>query len=493
MDIFCLIWINLVSLALLFIVLGTWKMLRRQFPQPLLFDLLAYFVVIKIIMIYLIPAFLRGISDWRLDRAIGAEPFEIATNYTLEFASYSIWLLTIWFAAKLPGLKRAFQNSNEYSNEPAMDSRGEGSDLIRRILRRIVGPKTQQATETQAKFFMLLLCGFYLFYFFSKNHPVLESVYKLQPVALISVFFEWAVMMSGPVVAVYIFSLPRKRVGNFIFFFGVGVAIISMTYGLASGARAQIVGPALWLMFLYLFVSRKKIILIGAIAGIIIVFFLHSVIIEVRLKEGFSDKSAFEKIGAFVAGKKAGAGQDDLLKSMEFRFGEASRVSVAFLRLYNNGMAAGLKPIQTALWVPLPRKFFPDKPQPGSVDGTRKGMGMHVVQGYMRFNPKVMSDFLTGVHAYWELGLFGVVVFSIISGVFVTLCAKYFANFGLAGLPLMMMVLKPWWNEPKLWISQIILESVTVLIPLVLIWYFAGFLLILTGRYEKHLAIIFKQ
>jgi hypothetical protein len=490
MDNFCLIWINLLPIALLLIVFGMWQMLRRQFPQPLLFDLVAYFVVVKVIMIFLIPALIRVVNDWKLDRAIGAEPSEIAINYTVEFASYLIWLLSIWFVVRLPGPKWIFRNKNAHNNVAAITAREKDFDLNCGYIRGSAGPKPE-AAHRQAKLFMVLLCGIYLFYILSKSHPLLASIYRLRPVALLSVFFEWAVMLSGPVVAVYIFALHRKSASNFLFFFGTGVAVISMTYALGSGSRGQIVGPALWLIFLYIFVSRKKIILYGALAGIVMVLLLHSVMIDVRGMANFNDKSPIEKIGAFVAGKKAGADLADLLSGMEFRLGEASRVSVAFLRLYNNGMAAGLKPIQTALWVPLPRKFFPAKPQPGSVDGTWDGMGMHVVQGYMRAWPWVMSDFLTGVHAYWELGLFGVALFSILSGVFVAFCANYFSNFGLAGLPLMMMVLKPWWIEPKLWISQIILESVTVLIPLVLIWHFTGFILQMFERCKRHLAIIF--
>jgi hypothetical protein len=492
MDIFCLIWINFIPIALLFIVFGMWNMLRRQFPRPLLFDLVAYFVVVKIIMIFLIPAFIRIVNDWQLDRAIGAEPFEIAINYTIEFASYSIWLLSIWLAAKLPSVKSIFHNSNDYSNWSELAVKDESLYSSKRYTMGAIRPK-QEASDHHAKFFIFLLIGAYLFYFYSKNHPLHGSLYHSRPVELLSVFFEWAVMMSGPVVAVYIFSLHRKSIGNFIYFFGVGVAIISLTYALASGSRGQIIGPALWLMFLYLFVSRKKIILIGAIAGIIVVLFLHSVILDVRAMPKFGDKSPIEKIGTFIARKKAGSEQADLLRDMEFRFGEASRVSVAFLRLYNSGMAAGLKPIQSALWAPLPRRYFPTKPQPGSIDGTLAGTGMHIVQGYMRGWPWVMSDFLSGVHAYWELGLLGVVLFSILSGVFVAFCANYFGSFGLAGLPMMMMVLRPWWNEPKLWISQIILESVTVLIPLVIIWYFTGFVLTLLVRCKSHLTVIFTQ
>ncbi|MFC1578167.1 hypothetical protein ACFL36_04055 [Thermodesulfobacteriota bacterium] len=492
MDIFYIIWINFVPIALLLIMVGMWPMLRRQFPQPLLFDLVVFFVVVKIVMIFLIPAFLRAVSDWELDRVIGAGPSEIAINYTIEFASYLIWLLSIWFVSKLPGVKRIFRNINDDYNKAAIAKREGSFASNEHYIKDFAGQK-HEGVNRQAKLFMVLLFGLYLFYFLSHKLPLLASLYHFRPIALLSVFFEWAAMMSGPVVAIYIFSLRRKSVGNFTFFLGVGVAAVSMIHALGSGSRAQIVGPALWLIFMYLFVSRKKIILYGAICGLVMVLLLHSVMLDVRAMPKFGDKSPIEKIGAFIDKKKAGAGRADLLSGMEFRFGEASRVSVAFLRLYNNGMAAGLKPIQSALWAPLPRRFFPGKPQPGSVDGTWEGMGMHVVQGYMRAWPWVMSDFLTGVHAYWELGWLGVALFSIISGVFVGFSARYFSHFGLAGLPLMMMVLKPWWIEPKLWVSQIILESATVLIPLVLIWYFAGFILSLAGRYKKHLAIVFTQ
>jgi hypothetical protein len=112
-------------------------------------------------------------------------------------------------------------------------------------------------------------------------------------------------------------------------------------------------------------------------------------------------------------------------------------------------------------------------------------MGMYIIQIVMNEAPWNMSDFFTGVHSYWELGIIGVVVFSFLSALFISFCANYFARFSLAGLPLMMTMLFPPWNEPKLWISQIILQFFHILFPLVLIWYVCKFIARLRIRLVK--------
>jgi len=470
MDFICLLLINLLSIVLLFCLFFTWKISRKQFVKPIIFDLVAYFVLLKILLCFLLPSILRITSNWKYDRIIGATPSEIATVYTIEFISYLVWMLSILIVTQMSWFKKMSKRINSpYRRGVFVNKKGHLALTIYNAEGNL--QKKEKFIGEHEKIFLFVLCGFYLLFLpfiFDKN---------IRPPEILSLFIEPTVMMAGPVVALYIFSLGRKYIGNLIFAFGFVLTLISLIWGFASGVRGQLVGMAEWLFFLFFFVNRKKSIIFVSIIGIVAIILFQSSMLEVRGLPGYYSKTPIERIQSIIYENKTQRIQNNLLDSIEFRFGEASRLSVAFLRLYENGKAAGLETIKSALYAPLPRKFFKDKPQPGSIDGTKEGMGMYIIQAVMRNAPWNMSDFFTGLHAYWELGIVGVILYSFLSGVFIIYCANYFARFGLVGLPMMMVMLKPWWNEPKLWISEIILQVVHILIPLLLIWYIVKFIL----------------
>jgi len=63
--------------------------------------------------------------------------------------------------------------------------------------------------------------------------------------------------------------------------------------------------------------------------------------------------------------------------------------------------------------------------------------------------------------------LVGVFVLSIISGMYMALCVKLFSKLGLAAIPLMYAVFKPTgYVEPKMWVSDIIMQIYQIIIPL---------------------------
>ena len=442
MDNFCLIFINTISLLLFFIILVFWKNVRKQFQSPEIFDLVAFFVSVKIILYFLLPAVLRGYSDWAKDREIGAMPGEITTVYAIEFISYSVWIFFLLMTLCIIRFGRP-------SAQPQLGKRG-----------MIITNNRSIITEHTAKLFMIAICIFYCFFTFEGILKFSESEGNLiQPI----------VMLAGPVVGVYLFSLGKKQGGNIGVVLGIIVTIMSMLSNFAGGGRGQVVAAALWMFFLYLFVTRKKYILYLSIAGLLLIFSAHNVMINVRHQQ--PGKSFDEKVSRMTTALSTERDGENIIDAMDFRFGEASRVSVGFLRLVEEGNLAGFNPIISSAYALIPRKYSPDKPQQGSFDGTKEGMGMYIVQSTMRGASWNMSDFFTGVHAYWELGLPGVFLFSALSGIFIALCIGYFGKFGLAGLPLMMIVLKPPWLEPKLWIAETIADFFHTLLPLIFLWY----------------------
>ena len=122
----------------------------------------------------------------------------------------------------------------------------------------------------------------------------------------------------------------------------------------------------------------------------------------------------------------------------------------------------------------------------GSIDGTRAGMGMYIINrvmmGDFNFN---MSEFYTGVHAYWELGFIGVFLLSALSGILIAISIVYFESFGLAGPFLMIIMFKPPWLEVKLWTSEMIADLFHTMIPLIILWYLIRFIIDSIGKAQK--------
>lgn len=482
MDFIYLLFTNILSVLLILLLFVIWKRLRNQFAQPVIFDLVAYFALSKLLLYFLLPAFLRMISDWKYEKEVGVMPYEMAMVYTIEFISYVFWMTTVFVITELCYSRRELKK------------RKKNSIAVKTLPGRL--EQKQISLENHAKWFMVILCGLYLFFF-----PYTYDR-ALQPEGL-AIFIKHAVMRAGAVVGLYLFSLDRRRIGNLPLFLGIIITPLSLMYGFAIGVRGLVIGPAMWLFFLYLVTRKKRVLFISIIGFLTIMVFydvMHDYKLGLQFKPGSDQQSPIQVIQRFIdvrrfrkPGDSPSSKGHNLLSSMEFRFGEVSRMSVAFVRVYNAGQAAGWAPIKSSLYAPLPRRFFPGKPEPGSVDGTKEGMGMYMIQAVMRKAPWSMSDFFTGVHAYWELGLIGVVLFSVLSGIFIVFCTNYFGRFGLAGLPLMMVALKPWWNEPKLWISEIILDVVHILIPLILIWYLIRFGLDILRRIKKYKVRIFRS
>lgn len=477
MDSLCLIIINVISIVLVFISIKFWKTFRNKFQYTELFDLVAFVLFIKVCLYFLLPAILRVYSDWEKDREIGALPSEIVTVYVIEFLSILIWMstiVTILFVVQNIRLHRRTSSINIDRRDNAPKS-----NWLNRFPVNLVG-----VCDRTSKMFLIVICVLFLMYFPYSMEAVLEVLMGdgnlIQPI----------VSLAGPMVGIYLFAYGRKRFGTFVFLLGTVVTIMSLVAAFAFGSRGQIVAIAIWLVFLYLFVTRNKFILYVALAGMIGVFFFHNAMTVLRADKEFQSRPFIEKATSLIVGLEEERGEkNDLLSSLEFRFGESSRMSVGFLRLVDTGTIAGLKPILASFYSPVPRRFIQDKPEQGSIDGTKEGMGMYIIHDVMDGSAN-MSEFYTGLHAYWELGLLGVFFLSALSGVFIFIYVISFGKLGITGLPLMMIMLKPPWLEPKLWISELISDFFHTLLPLVCLWFLIAVILTIYAFGKKILRAI---
>jgi hypothetical protein len=146
--------------------------------------------------------------------------------------------------------------------------------------------------------------------------------------------------------------------------------------------------------------------------------------------------------------------------------------------MWETDRGAHWHPIVNTLYAPLPRRFFPDKPWPTSLNGDPLSTGMFMcVSEFTAFENFSMTEFLTGAHAYWEFGWAGVLGISLVGGMLLALIAGLLCKMGLAGPGMIFFFFKPWgYNNPKLWFSDLMLEIVQIAPITFVLWKISRFL-----------------
>jgi hypothetical protein len=483
---FYLIWINLISIILMIGIVILWVNYRRKIHLPILFDLVFFILLVKTLLYFLMPATLRLISDWALDREIGVNPVEIAAVYTLEFFSIIIWMLSVVLILRLIQPKKInYIKNNEIYDLSYIKNINSFVVISKYQERKLNNKKLKKQTSI---LFLIILCLFYIW-----NFPFTIQAMSIETETERNLFIH-SINIAGPLVGAYLFA-TGKKFGYFAFVLGLIVTVIAIIYGIVVGSRGQIITISIWLIFLYLFINKKNYIIYLAVLGLAVLFVAHSVMTTIRTDSDAKDRSFIDKLSNVVESSlKNESDTNGFINALEFRFGISSRMSVGFLRLNEIGRGAGFQPIESAFYAPIPRRFFPNKPELGSDDGTLSGLGMfrinQVVAGGESTN---MSEFFTGLHAYWELGIFGVMFLSAISGLFIALFIFYFTKFGVASLPIMMVMMKPPWLEPKLWIAELIGYTFNTMLPIILIWYITYVIVIAFSGLKNGLFLSMKK
>jgi hypothetical protein len=443
MNHFHLAFINGAAWLMLGLVLVFWGRLRTRFTQQRnIFDLVAFVMAFKLAFYAVLPALLRIVSDWAQDRQYQVEPAEVAYVYAIEFVSVCAWMAAVYLVVAVLRGDRAGVPQASVSPRPARD---------------------RQAAPDPAILFMAGICVLYVLTF-----PV-ALVGELRADSAPSLW-QPVVGMAGPIMGVYLMVRGRRAVGWLAFAAGSVAALLALALSFFFGSRGLMISLALWMMFLVLFVQRTPRYILAGLALVVVVLVFRNVMTAARMAPDARGQSLVGMVDVMRELRAAGEQQSSLLQDLEFRFGVASRHSAAFVRMQEEGAGAGISPIVSALYTPVPRRFLPEKPEIGSMDGTRQGMGMYLINAVIDPGSGNMSEFYTGAHAYWEFGALGVVVLSMFSGAVVALLVCRMGFLGAAALPMIMIMMKPPWLEPKLWVAQLIAHLLHVLVPLLLLW-----------------------
>ena len=140
--------------------------------------------------------------------------------------------------------------------------------------------------------------------------------------------------------------------------------------------------------------------------------------------------------------------------------------------MHDRGDSAGIKPIYHSLTGFLPRFISPNKAHPSTlVPDDPFSQGMYLIyKETFGYHTGAMVEPSSGAHAYWEFGWLGVIILPFLTGIYVANFAYYSQFFGIACLPLIMIIFKPFgYVDPKIWFSDVIMQIYQICVPLIVI------------------------
>jgi len=418
---------------------------------PRLFvELVMALAIFKIAVYYLFPATARLVNGWKFDLEIMVLPREIAFVYVIDLISYAVWALTLMFFAK--GIHERFG--------------------VERL------PVDSDAATNRERIFVFLVFLLFAISFKDSVTTVFLPGLTGEEEQGFNPFGPFAVV-SGQVLACSVVFLGPRTYGRVNWVLSIPCLLMFLVFASLSGVRGLIIYPLLWLLFLNVTIRKSiKMYVAGGILLLALGFF-HGYFMSLRVNEGAPPAGFAERMAG--TGEK---GDRSLPDEVIWRFGELTRMSVGFKRMADDDEYAGFKPVLSALYAPIPRQFA-EKPWPGSIDDDRYGSGMYIIHRKI-LDTYNMSEFSTGMHAYWEFGLAGVLAYSLIAGLYTSFCMALFSRFGLTGLALMALSFKPWgYNEPKIWMAELMLQIVQIILPAFVLWFLAGLITKVPGCLSK--------
>ncbi|MCI5217804.1 MAG: hypothetical protein D3914_01085 [Candidatus Electrothrix sp. LOE2] len=435
----------------LFIISTALKVRRKvfdNFASGIHVDLIFFTVVYRVSLYMLLPAVMRMVSNFQFERDVAVSPSEILYVYLLEGISYVFWFYGIILFSKKYKSKLTYSSYDELLNS-----------------QRILG---------------ILFC------------LVLVSMYILKNLSseFYSDFYLFHIIDIGFVALIQFgsYTIPPFLVSNFKKFgiIPASIGILGTALALSvTQTRGIYVGTTLWFTFL-LWQNKSKIqlyIYVLLAIGLIVSFLQYGGFYKINI---LTEENQITTSGVLLDASNEKLGGKTAIEEIESRFGASTRYATGFIRMRERGAEASIYPIWSSLQGIIPRYFWPDKPEPSSVNGDIHSMGMYLMMNEITGQWWNMCEFPEGLHAYWEFGFLGIVILSIIPAAYVVFVANYFSRFGFLSIPFLLITFKPWgYTSPKLWVSEIIFQIYSIIIPaLVLIYTLKFFIKYIPLKYD---------
>lgn len=430
-------------------------LLAQRFTNIILINVIFFFAYYKVIMYYALPLVMNMLSNYRYIKEDHVDLITLTYLYAVELSSWIAWFAGIFII------------SHAYRNRQVLKT---DTSLI-------------ELNENKNKWILIVTSlAFILFSFVSLS--ALDSNESAFPWYV--EIFRTLIVYTSLSGSLLLLVLGFTRWGWMYGSLGV-VAVVSVI--LLYSTRGSLVYSILFLSYLFIYFSRSKksLVLVAINTSVFAaVYFSFGGLPSLSLDIGNSNQPS---ISAYIdTEKKSGR---SVLEEIENRFGATTRLSTKFIEMYDRGDGAGINPIKNSILGFMPRSINPDKPFPSTVDGNDLySQGMYLIyRETYGYNTHSMAEFSTGGHAYWEFGWIGVLVLSTISGIYIGLCAYFFQGLGLMSIPLLVSTFKPWgYVDPKIWVSDIIIQIYQIIFPLILIILiimFLGFV----NRYKYNMTV----
>ena len=257
---------------------------------------------------------------------------------------------------------------------------------------------------------------------------------------------------------------------------GWAVIIFLLVYGLVVGLRQFILGAVL-ILFIFGFSQGNRRVLKPMAVGLVILVLLAPVIGS-EYREALTKPEAREwgmmKRLSFVYQMRSMQEKGNFIG--DFWHAAGSRlidplVSAGLVKATLRGESAGLKPLFSSFVAPIPRFLWPNKPAPGSSDGTNEGLATFVVwRETIGRTWGLCGGFTTGSHAFWELNIIGVILFGIFGGLFARSILEATRHAGDIGLMIWVLSMKPFAFSVHLWTPEIIRIGLQIILPVIIIY-----------------------
>jgi len=446
---FCLI-IDIITVYFTYELKKTWNKsnLNTNFV-----NIIYYILQFRFVFFGLIVSLLRIISEGDVLKEYSVETEELFYVYLIEFISNLIFLLIFTYFIKFIKKKSKIKNYNEQNLLFILSLFSFNFLLI------------------------LLLPGYF------------TNLYGF----LFTAFYNY-----GAISAIFLLAISIKKKKKLLFLLSLTCILIFFGKSIISGLRGGVVGVVVLFTILsyttFSYKFFKKIVIFSFLFSV--VFYqintklssikYEFVVAYANNKFDFSTiQGNVDFISDYLTEKyETEKSQKNLtssfLKEYEFRFGASSMFAVGFLRLAQKNQYAYFAPLLNGFYSFLPKTLIDfDKPVSGSKDGSLESTGMYLSISEITKTKHNMTDFLVGPHYLWELGLSGIIIYSVLSGFSFFIIVRWLESYGLLGLSFLILMSKPFWFQFKLWPSEIITLLITNLIPVLVI---VKFLLFLTKR-----------
>ena len=419
-----------IIIGIISIIISSFVLLyNRKFFKSLsnnnLLKFIEFLIYYKVFFYLLVPSVLRIFSDFQYETELGINPMELLIVYIFEVISYIIWI-TIFYA------------------------------IIYKYRNTTLNKNTTKKVEQIYVFILILFI--YLTIINTIKIFGLDLDFNNYFESIFYIIFP-LVNTLGPVLAFFgIIYYKYDNPNNKLFLLSIFAVLFYFITVLISGVRGLIVHPLFFVIFLLHIYGKKR-----QIKLTFILLFGFAIFQATYMQIRHLDTDT--KIEILAQGNLEKENKN-IFDDIELRYGESSRMSVAFLRRGLDNNFAGLKPFLSSLYAPLPRTLFPKKPIPGSIGEDKYSMGGYLIMSDLRGQWWNMTEFLTSAHAYWEFGIIGLIIITIISVLYISLIVRFLLKIHVLGIPIILLFFKPWgYNEPKIWLYEIPLQIFQYIIP----------------------------